>query len=275
MEKLTAFKDLLLSVIPELAKTYGPKILLAIAIAYIGFKIISKIEKVLEKMLRKSGFPEDISPFIVSLLAVVMKVFLLLSAAGVLGFEATSLVAVLAAAGFAIGMALQGSLANFAAGVMILVFKPYKVKDVVEIQGQMGRVREIQIFNTIVTNFDNRTAIIPNSIAISDVMNNLSDKKNLRVDLEVFMPYEEDFDKVEKVILEALRSTPNVLSEPAPFVGIQRWDSHSLALAVYPYCNTDDYWNVYYGAYKNITKAMASHGIKVAYSEGVELGKIG
>ena len=191
------------------------------------------------------------------------------------GIETTSFVAMLAAAGFAVGMALQGSLSNFAAGVMVLIFKPYTVGDLVEIDGETGHVEEIQIFNTILTNLDNRTTIIPNSMAMGGKITNLSVRGHLRIDLNVTMPYAEDFDKVKSIILQAIKSTPNVMQEPAPFVGIETFDSHNIVLAVRPYAKTEDYWQVYFDTYQNVKRALGENGIQVAYSEGVEMGKIG
>ena len=208
------------------------------------------------------------------MVGVLLKVMLIFSVAGVVGIDTTSFVAVMAAAGFAIGMALQGSLQNFAAGVMVLIFKPYKVGDIIDVHDQMGKVLEIQIFNTLIATFDNRTVIIPNSMAISDVITNLSAREHLRIELMVPMPYQEDFDKVENIVLDALRNTPGVLEDPAPFVGIHTFDSHSIQLAVWPHAKTDDYWDVYFAAQKNVKSALRNHNIKVAYSEGIELGNM-
>jgi len=133
----------------------------------------------------------------------------------------------------------------------------------------------VQIFNTVLATLDNKTVIVPNSEAINGAITNLSTREILRVDLEVPMPYAEDFERIESVLLEALRQTPKVLLEPAPFVGIQKFDSHSIVLDVRPYAESEDYWDVYYGAYRNIKRALNEHGIPVAYSEGVELGTIG
>lgn len=271
-------KEILLKIwnaIPELVMTYGPKLLGAVAVLVIGMWLVKKIDQYLHKIFKKSGVPDDFIPFFCSVISVTLKIVVVLVAAGFLGFHASSLVAVIAAAGFAVGMALQGSLSNFAAGIMILIFKPYKIGDIVEIHGQKGRVTEIQIFNTIVTNFDNNSAIIPNGLAIDDVMVNHSDKGYERIDLTMYMPYDEDFDRVESIIKDALKSIPEVIQEPEPFVGIAAWESHNIRLDVMPYAHPDHFWTVYYESYRKTKKAMADAGIKFAYSEGVELGPIG
>jgi small conductance mechanosensitive channel len=274
-DNLLSWKDKILEKIPDIAMTYGPKLIGAILIVWIGLKVINKIEKMIALAFEKAGLNESIRPFLSSLIIVSLKVFLLLSAAGMAGIELNSLAAVLAGAVFAIGMALQGSLGNLAAGIMILIFKPYKVGDIVNLKGEVGKIVEVQIFNTVVKTFDNKLSIIPNGLAIGDIIINMSEKDYVRVDLNVFMPYEEDFDYVEKIIKNALKVTPKVLEDPAPFVGIEAWESHSILLSVRPHCHIEDYWDVYYDSYRNVTKAMADNNIKVAYSEGVELGKIG
>ena len=274
-DELLSWKDKIMDKVPDIAMTYGPKIIGAILIVWIGLKVINKIEKMVAIAFEKAGLNESIRPFLSSLIIVSLKVFLLLSAAGIAGFKLDSLAAVLAGAVFAIGMALQGSLGNLAAGIMILIFKPYKVGDIVNIKGEVGKIVEVQIFNTVIKTFDNKLSIIPNGLAIGDIIVNMSEKDYVRVDLNVYMPYEEDFDYVAGIISDALRITPKVLKDPEPFVGIEAWESHSILLSVRPHCHIEDYWDVYYESYRNVTKAMAKNNIKVAYSEGVELGKIG
>ncbi len=258
-----------------MAIEYAPKFIMALVVLIVGLWIINKLVDIAGKAMEKSGVSEDIRPFLSSLIGVLLKVLLLFSVAGMVGIETTSFVAMLAAAGFAIGMALQGSLGNFAAGVMVLVFKPYKVGDVVKIEDEMGHVKEIQIFNTLVKTFDNRTVIIPNGTAIGGIITNLSTEKFLRVDLQVAMPYAEDSKKVIGIIKEALKNTPKVMQDPEPFVGIEAFDSHYVTMAVRPYAMTEDYWDVYFAANEAVKNALGKNGIKMAYSEGVELGDIG
>jgi len=252
-----------------------PKILLAILGIILGFKIISRLVKLIDKAFLRSGMGNDIRPFLVSLINIALKILLIFVIAGTVGIETTSIVAMLGAAAFAVGIALQGSLENFAAGILVLLYKPYRVGDLIEVQDQMGYVHQIQIFNTIITTLDNKTVIIPNSMANSDIITNYSEKGFLRVDLAVSMPYEEDFERVQEILMAALRELPKVLEEPAPQVGIKEFDSHSITLAVWPYAKTENYWEVYFAANQAIKKALSKSGVKVAYSEGIELGKIG
>ena len=181
----------------------------------------------------------------------------------------------MAAAGFAVGLALQGFLGNFASGITIVFFKPYKVDDWVEISDKFGKVKSIQIFNTIIVTPGNKTLIIPNGQVTDNIITNFSELGYIKLELEVVMPYEESFPKVKKIIREVLDTTPKILKEPEPEIGIVTYDSHSIVLGVRPYIVADDYWDVTYAVYERIKNAFSKNNIQVAYSEGVELGNIG
>jgi len=264
-----------LAKITDLAVLYAPKLAMAIVMLVVGFWIIKKVLKIISNMMTKSGLDDNIQPFLKSILGALLKIMLLFSVVGFLGVETSSFVAVLAAAGFAVGMALQGSLGNFAAGVMILIFKPYKVGDHVELQGEEGYVREVEIINTVIETLDGVTVIIPNSKAIEENIRNYTKIGSRRINLNIYMPYEESYPKVREIILTAMKNTPGVLDSPIPEVGIESYDTHSIVLAMWPYCKTDDYWQVYFDVNQNVKKALSANGIRVAYSEAVELGPIG
>jgi len=183
---------------------WAPRLVGAILVLLIGLWIIGMIMKAIQRGMERSGLDKDVIPFLTSLISVILKVMLVLSVAGMVGIETTSFVALIGMAGLAIGMALQGTLGHFAAGVMVLIFKPYRVGDLVDLQGQLGHVDEIQVFNTVLTSLDNKKIIVPNGIATSGIMTNLSTNEYLRVDLNAAMPYEEDFDKVRGIIMEEL-----------------------------------------------------------------------
>lgn len=246
----------------EMAVAYAPKLVLAIVALLIGLWIINNVVRLIGKAIDRQGIDRDVRPFLTSLVSVILKVALLLSIAGIVGIETTSFVAVIAAAGFAVGLALQGSLANFASGVMVLIFKPYRVGDLINVQGQLGHVKEIQIFNTILTSLDNKTVIVPNSLATSGVITNFSTNKLLRVDLNVGIAADQDFETARRVILDALAKTDKVSKEMAPTVAIEKFETFYTILAVRPYATDNDYWDVYFGAYENIRKALAENGIK-------------
>lgn len=244
---------------------WAPTLVGAIIVWIVGLWIISRLMKVISKAMANSGLDKDLVPFLTSIISVLLKVMLVFTVAGVVGIETTSFIALLGMAGLAIGMALQGTLSHFAAGVMVMIFKPYKVGDLVDIQGVVGTIEEVQIFNTIIRNLDNKKTIMPNGIATSGIMTNLSSHEYLRVDLNVAMPYEADFDRVQGIILDAIKSTPKVMNDPAPVVEIEKFDANNILLAVRPFAKTEDYWDVYFGTYKNVKAALGKSGIRVAY----------
>ena len=259
----------------EMVISYAPKIGLAVLVLIIGIKIINKLAKLATKGMETAGVSANILPFISSLVGISLKVLLIFSVAGIVGIETASFVAVLAAAGFAIGLALQGSLGNFAAGIIILIFKPYKVDDWIEVDEKFGKVEEIQIFNTLIVTPGLKTLIIPNGQIIENIVTNYSKKGFIRIELNVTMPYSESFPKVKEIIMAELKAIPKVLNDPEPEVGIEVYDSHNIVVGVRPYVRPDDFWEVTFDAYERIKAAFHENGIRVAYSEGVEMGEIG
>lgn len=259
----------------EMVIAYAPKMALAAVVLIVGIKVINKLAKLAAKGMEKAGISANILPFIKSLVGVSLKVLLVFSVAGIVGIETASFIAVLAAAGFAVGLALQGSLSNFAAGIIILMFKPYKVEDWIEVDEKFGKVEEIQIFNTLMVTPGLKTMIIPNGQIIENIVTNYSKKGFIRIELTVTMPYSESFPKVKDIIMEELKAIPKVLNDPEPEVGIESYDSHNIIVGVRPYVKPDDFWEVTFEAYERIKAAFNRHQIRVAYSEGVEMGEIG
>lgn len=259
----------------DLAIKVGPPLLLGILILIIGLKIIKKIQEVTAKALRLANFNESLVPFLSSVVAVGLKIVLFLAVASIVGIDTASFVAILAAASFAVGLALQGSLSNFAAGIIILVFRPYKTGDWIEVNDKFGKVEEIQIFNTIIVTPGKKTLIIPNGQVVDNIVTNFSEKGQVRLELSVTMPYGENFPNVQRIILDVLDNTPGVLKDPVPSVGIETFDSHSIVLTVRPFVLPDDYWDVTFEVNQRIKAAFYENKIKVAYSEGIELGPIG
>ncbi len=267
-EKLSGLLDAIIS--------WSPKFVGAILVLFIGFWIANKVINLIRVSFEKTSLSEEIKPFLISLISAVIKIAVVLIAAGILGVETSSFVAMLAAVGFAVGMALQGSLGHIAAGILILVFKPYKVGDFITIGDHKGFVTGVQIINTMLRTLDNETVIIPNGTAISDVIVNSTDDDGMtRLNIEVYMPYEEQYSKIEGIIQTALDNCQYVQKEPAPLIGIGTFDTHSIVVDVKPYALVEDYENAYFEATQAIKYAMGAHNIKVAYSEGVELGPIG
>lgn len=249
---------------------WSPKIIGGILVLVIGFWIVNIITNLVAKSMKKSKLDADLIPFLRSMVSVILKVLVVLTAAGVVGIEITAFAALLAGAGLAIGAAMSGTLSHFASGVMILIFKPYKIGDLVNLQDNLGTVKEIQIFNTIIETLDNKMVIIPNGIATSGVMTNLSATGKLRVDLKVTMPYEEDFDKVKAIIRGALDKVTDRLPDE-PTIEINHFAENGAVLDVRPYATDANYWEVYYGSYREIKSALGNAGIRVPYP--VELEK--
>jgi small conductance mechanosensitive channel len=251
----------------NLTLEYAPKLALAIITLIIGLWIISAVTTILGKALIASKTDETLIPFLKSLTSWGLKVLLFISVASMVGIATTSFVAVLGAAGLAIGLALQGSLANFAGGVLLLVFRPYKIGDLIESQGNLGIVKEIQIFNTVLTTFQNKTVVLPNSAVSSNAITNVTANGTIRVDMEVGISYDSNIDEAKKVILDTIAKNDKVLKDPACAVGVNALADSSVNLLVMPWCNTDDYWDVYFGVREDIKKALDANNISIPFPQ--------
>lgn len=255
--------------------TFTPKIILAALVLWIGFKLIKKVGSLLYKGLDKMQVSATMKPFITSLVETVLKIALVLIAVSILGAKLSGLITIVAAMGFAIGIALQGSLGNFASGILILFLKPYEVGDWIQIDDKFGKVTEIAIFNTMLLTPGNKTLIVPNSKITDDVVTNYSKEGIVRLELNVHIPYSEDFPRIREIIQEELKSIKSILNDPSPEIGIENFDSHNITLAVRPFAEPSEYWNATFETNEAIKRVFSQNNIKVAYSEGVELGNIG
>ncbi|SER31262.1 mechanosensitive ion channel family protein [Neolewinella agarilytica] len=255
---------------------YAPKVLAAIVILLIGIRIINKVVSMAIKSMSAKGIGGDLAPFLGSIVGIGLKILLVFTVAGILGIDVAAFVGILAAASFAVGMALQGSLANFAAGILIIIFRPYKVGDWIQVPGEFfGQVEEIQIFNTIMVTPGHKTLIVPNGEVINGVVTNYSVKGHIRLELSFLMAYEESFPKLKGIISDALQGLEYILDEPKPQIGIESYDTHNIIVAVRPYVAPDNYWEATFEVNERIKNALSANGIRMAYSEGVELGSIG
>jgi len=246
---------------------YGPKFLLAIITLLIGLWIIKKLVKVVEKGMDKGKADATLTPFIINLVSWSLRILLFLSVASMVGIETTSFIAIFSAATLAIGLALQGSLANFAGGVILFIFKPYKVGDLVELQGHLGTVKKIQIFNTFLINFQNQTIIIPNGAAAGNTMKNYTTEGILRVDMTAGVAYESDLKKTKEVLMKVLVDHPKVLKEPAPFVNLNEMADSSLNFVVRPWANAEDYWDVYFQVMEQMKLALDEARITIPFPQ--------
>ncbi len=271
MESINKYLDLA----AQMAVEYAPKLALAVLLLLFGFKLANRLSRLLSHILERMGLSSSLLTFSRSLVNIALKVLLVFTVASVAGVDITAFVAVLAAAGFAVGLALQGSLSNFAAGIIIVLFRPYKVGDWIEVEEKFGKVEEVEIFNTIIVTPGRKTLIIPNGQVVDNIVTNYSRKGIIRLELNVSIPYSESYPRIKEIITQELLAIERVLNEPLPEIGIEAYDSHSLLLAVRPYALPDDYWSVTFEAYERIKAAFNRNGIKVAYAEGVEIGTIG
>ncbi|MCP4976693.1 MAG: mechanosensitive ion channel [Maribacter sp.] len=257
----------------ELAKEFGPKLLAAILIYIIGSWIIKKIVGAARKRMAKSKYDESLQKFLLNLISWALKIFLILVVISQLGVDVTTFAAVIAAAGLAIGLALQGSLANFAGGVLIMIFKPYRIGDLIEAQGELGVVKEIEIFTTKMITPGNKLAIIPNGAMANGNIINYTAEGLIRVDTTIGVGYDEDIKKTKEVLFEVLTSNPLVLQDPAPSVNVSELADSSVNFAVRPFCKPEDYWDVYFGTLENSKIALDKAGIEIPYPHQVEIRK--
>ena len=249
----------------------GPNILMAILIYIIGSWVIKKIVKVAKKMMAKSNYEESLQRFLLNLIGWALKIFLIITVIAKLGVETTSFAALIAAAGLAIGMALQGSLSNFAGGVLLMIFKPYKIGDLIEAQDSLGVVKEIEIFTTKIVTPDNKLTIIPNGAMANGNITNYTAEGKIRVDTVVGVGYEADIKQTKEVLMEIMTSNPKVLKDPAPSVNVCELAESSVNFAVRPFCKPEDYWDVYFGTIENTKVALDKAGIEIPYPISVEI----
>jgi len=251
----------------ELGLEYAPKLALAIITLIVGLWVIGAVSRLFVASMEKSKVDATLIPFINNLLSWILKLLLFISVASMLGIATTSFIAVLGAAGLAVGLALQGSLSNFAGGVLIMIFKPYKVGDLIESQGHLGVVKEVQIFNTIVTSPQNKQIIIPNGIASNGSITNFTAEGQLRVDLSVGIAYDEDISKAKTILLDVLNNHEKVLSDPAPFVGVLELADSSVNLAVRPFCKAEDYWDVFFDINEQMKVALDNNDVTIPFPQ--------
>ena len=252
---------------------FTPKLLAAILIWIIGSWIIKLTLKGLKKILNKGDYDESLKKFSLSLLTWIFKIVLILVVLGTVGVETTSFAAILASAGLAIGMALQGSLGNFAGGVLIMIFKPFKIGDLIEAQGEVGVVKEIEIFTTKLIGLSNKEIIIPNGALSNGNIVNYTTEGTRRVDLVYGVSYDADIKQTKNVIMNVLTSHPKVLKDPAPAVTVLELAESSVNFAVRPWCNTEHYWDVYFDVTENVKEALDAAGIEIPYPHSVEIQK--
>lgn len=247
--------------------THAPKVLLAIVVLVVGLWIINRVTKTMASVMKKRDTDSSLIPFFTGLISIVMKVALFISVIGMVGIETTSFIALLGAAGLAVGMALSGTLQNFAGGVMLLLFKPFKVGDFIEAQSFTGTVREIQIFSTILKTIDNKTVIIPNGGLATGPITNFSTEPQRRVDMKFGISYTSDIDMAKGILQRLLDNDERVLKDPASFIAVSELANSSVNFVVRPWVNLADYWGVYFDMPEKVKKAFDAEGISIPFPQ--------
>lgn len=247
--------------------TYGLNLIWAILTLVVGLWIVKIIRRGVRKGLDRSETEETLKSFLISIITILLKVMVYITALGMLGVEMTSFIAILGAAGLAVGLALSGALQNFAGGVMILLFKPFKAGDFIDAQGHSGTVREIQIFSTILKTPDNKTILIPNGKLANDSMVNYSVEERRRVDWTVGIGYGDDLDKAYEVIERLLSEDDRILDDPEPFMAVKELADSSVNIAVRVWVNASDYWGVNFKLNEKIYRTFEDEGLNIPFPQ--------
>jgi small conductance mechanosensitive channel len=257
----------ILTQIQELVAVYGLKVLAALAILFFGRIVAGWLRKMVERMMTKGKTDPMIVGFVGSIVYVGLMVFVVLAALGQVGIQTTSFIAILGAAGLAIGLALQGSLANFAAGFLLIMFRPFKVGDFIEGAGISGAVESIQIFTTTLKTPDNKMVIVPNAKLMNDNITNYSAKETRRVDLVVGVSYDADLAQVKQVLTDIANKDERVKSDPAPLIAVSELGDSSVNLVMRMWTNTADYWGVYFDSTEAVKLRLDEAGIGIPYPQ--------
>ncbi len=251
----------------DMAILYAPKVLMGLATLVIGMLVVRLIVKLISKTMVKSKVDESLQGFLTNIISLLLRVLVLVSVASMLGIKMTSFIAILSAMAFAVGLALQGSLANFAGGVLIILFKPFKVGDYVEAQGHQGVISTVQIFHTVMKTVDNKTIIIPNGPLSNGNITNYTSENLRRVDFSFGIGYNDDLKKAKEIIMRIVGSEDKILKSPAPFARLGELGDSSVNITVRVWAKTSDYWDVYFDMMEAVKASFDSNKISIPYPQ--------
>ena len=257
----------MLDKIYQLLTVYGLKVLAAIAIFIIGRWVAKGVRKLVERMMTKGKVDPTLISFTSNMAYIGLLAFIVIAALGQLGIQTTSFIAILGAAGLAVGLALQGSLSNFAAGFLLIIFRPFKVGDLVEAAGVFGVVEAIQIFTTQLKTPDNKTVIIPNAKLTDDNIVNWTVKGTRRVDMVFGIGYDDDIDKARSLMAEIIAEDSRILEAPAPQISVSELADSSVNFVVRPWVKVEDYWGVHFDLTEKIKKAFDANGVSIPFPQ--------
>ena len=247
--------------------SFGWDLLIAVVIFLIGRWITRYLDRVLERIFMRRNVEISLSKFVRSFVRVVLYTFLVIAIIKKLGIDTSSFVALFASAGVAIGLALSGTLQNFAGGIMLLILRPFRIGDYVQMQGNEGVVKEIKLFNTIVNTADNKLITVPNGSIINNVINNYSAESQRRIDWTVTISYGDDYDVARETLLKIIASDKRVLSDPAPFIALGSLGNNSVNLVVRAWVKSPDYWDVFFNVNEKIYKQLPEAGIHFPFPQ--------
>lgn len=251
----------------EFAMLYGPKLLGALLVLLIGLQLIHWFSKWFRGFLEKRNLEASLRPFLRTMLVTLLKVLLVISVMGMVGIQMTSFIAILGAAGLAVGLALSGTLQNFAGGVVLLIFKPFKVGDFISAEGFTGTVSEIQIFVTTLRTPDNKTIIIPNSGLSTGSLTNFSAQETRRVDWTFGIAYGDSYEKAKSVLLRLVEEDQRILKDPEPFIALSELGDSSVNITLRVWVNTADYWAVFFWMNERVYKVFAEEGLNIPFPQ--------
>ena len=251
----------------ELLSSFGISLFIALSILIIGRQVVKILIKVISTALERSNTEDTVRIFVTNLLNTLLMIVVFIAAINQLGIQTTSIIAVLGAAGLAIGLALQGSLSNFAAGILIVIYRPYKVGDYIQADNHLGTVNDIQIFSTVLKTPDNKLVVVPNGSIMNGSIVNFSNQDKRRVDIIASCSYEDDIDKVKSVLADILSKDDRILNEPKPRIAVSELADSSVNFIVRPWVKNSDYIDVYYSLLEEIKKRFDQEGIAIPYPQ--------
>ncbi len=246
---------------------YGPRLVLSIITLLLGLWVIKLFTRTLGKVMTKRNFDPSLTPFLKTLISMLLKVMLFISVIGMVGIQVTSFIAVLGAAGLAVGLALQGTLQNFAGGVIILLLRPFKVGDVIDVKGYLGTVKSITIFYTLINTFDKKVIYLPNGSLANSDMTNLSQEEERRSDWNFGIAYGDDSDKAKEVLKRLLEEDERILKEPEPFVAMHSLGDSSINFVVRAWTKASDLWPVHFDMNEKVYKTFAREGLNIPFPQ--------
>lgn len=247
--------------------TYLPKVIAAILVLLIGKMIARKIATIISSLMKKNNVDVTLIGFLESIIYYTLLIIVIIAAAGQLGINTTSFLTIVGAAGLAVGLALKDTLSNFASGVMLILFAPFRVGDVVNAAGVVGKVAKITVFNTIINTPDNQRVIVPNGSVTSGVITNVTANPTRRVDLVMGIGYEDDIQKAKALLEKIVKEDPRVLTDPAPTIAVSELADSSVNFVVRPWVKTEDYWNAYFAITEKVKITFDQEGISIPYPQ--------